>query len=68
MPFQFAPHIDNYRQWILYLGLSTVVLSDLLMTATLCLLLSTRRSNIAMSDLLHENQTLFIANPHLWNI
>ena len=32
-------------QWILYLGLASVALSDLLMSATLCVLLARRRSN-----------------------
>ena len=35
----------NIRQWILYLGLSTVLLSDILISAALCVLLAKRRSN-----------------------
>ncbi|KAI0764987.1 hypothetical protein C8Q74DRAFT_1370866 [Fomes fomentarius] len=61
--FQYTTFFElEHESWILYLGLSTVVLSDFLMTATLCLLLSTRRSNIAMVNGVIRNLILYSIN------
>ncbi|TFK80523.1 hypothetical protein K466DRAFT_636715, partial [Polyporus arcularius HHB13444] len=51
--------------WILYLGLSTVVLSDVLISAALCVLLAKRRGNFRRANSIVRNLIMYSINTCL---
>ncbi|KAI0717412.1 hypothetical protein C8T65DRAFT_116374 [Cerioporus squamosus] len=51
--------------WILYLGLSTVVLSDLLISGALCVLLAKRRSDFRRANSIIRNLIMYSINTCL---
>ncbi|RPD65457.1 hypothetical protein L227DRAFT_212549 [Lentinus tigrinus ALCF2SS1-6] len=64
--FRSTTFVDLQKiSWILYLGLSTVLLSDILISAALCVLLAKRRSNFTRADGVVRNLIMYSVNTCL---